>query len=143
MEMEPRPTALIIDSNPQSRGTIKGMVQALGYEVVAAWNARDGLARFDQCPSQAVITHLGSPHLTGLQAAYHLKARCPRTRVVVIVDEDFYGPAAELQRLGVDVLIQAPIRFSAIKKALTRPSSRASVSATADHARVGSFRSNG
>jgi len=134
--MDSRQTVLIIDPDPQSRGAIKGMVQALGYEVVAAWNARDGLARFDECPSQAVITHLGSPHLAGLQAAYHLKARCPQARVVVIVDEDFYGPAAELQRLGVDVLIQAPIRFSAIKRALARSQPRAPVSAPADPGRV-------
>jgi len=119
MEHDHRPTALIIDPNPQSRGTIKGMVQALGYEVFAAWNARDGMARFDECPSQAVITHLGSPHLKGLQTAYHLKARCPQTRVVVIVDEEFYGPAAELQRLGVDAVLEAPIHFSALRKVLS------------------------
>jgi DNA-binding NarL/FixJ family response regulator len=112
------PIVLIIDDDPQSRGALKGMVQALGFSVVMARNAQDGLDLCEDCPPMAVITHLGLPHLSGLQAAYHLKAHCPRTKVVLIFDDDPGPSGHRLRDLGVDLLVQAPVRFSTLRRAL-------------------------
>jgi DNA-binding response OmpR family regulator len=111
-------TILIIDGNPQSRGDLKGMVQALGFDVILARTARDGLCQCEECPPLAVITYLGLPHLSGLQAAYHLKARCPRTRVLLIIQDDPGPSGHRLRDLGVDLLLQAPVRFSELRRAL-------------------------
>jgi DNA-binding NarL/FixJ family response regulator len=111
-------TILIIDGNPQSRGDLKGMVQALGFNVILAVSAQEGVDQCAECPPLAVITHLGLPHLSGLQAAYHLKARCPLTRVLLITENDPGASGDRLRDLGVDLLLQAPVRFSTLRLAL-------------------------
>ncbi len=116
--MDATSTVLIIDDDPRSRGDLKGMVQALGFDVITARNAKDGLSQCEECPPLAVITHLGLPQLSGLQAAYHLKARCSRTKVLLIIQDESMPLGHRLKDLGVDLLITAPVRFSALRRAL-------------------------
>jgi DNA-binding NarL/FixJ family response regulator len=116
--MDMTKTVLIIDDDPRSRGNLKGMVQALGFEVVLAVNAGHGLEQCEDCPPLAVITTLGLPKLEGLQAAYHLKARCPRTKVLLIVRDEPVPSGRRLLELGADMLLQAPVRFSTLRRVL-------------------------
>jgi DNA-binding response OmpR family regulator len=118
LNVDTAPNVLLIDDDPQSRANLKGMVQALGYNVIMARDAKEGLDQCSECPPLAVITQLGLPHLSGLQVSYHLKARCPRTKVLLITKNDPGASGHRLRELGVDVLLQAPVRFSTLRRAL-------------------------
>ena len=59
------PRLLVIDDEPTVRGTSCELLRLLGYDVEAARDGADGLARLARERFDLVVTDLHMPHLNG------------------------------------------------------------------------------
>lgn len=80
-----RGTALVIDDEPMVRAGTAEMLSDLGYDVIQAPGAREGLDLIEEGldPSIVVTDHI-MPGMTGAELALRLRAERPRTPVVII-----------------------------------------------------------
>jgi signal transduction histidine kinase len=78
-------TILVIDDEPIVRSGTAEMVAALGYDVVQAASAREGLDLIDDGldPTVVVTDHI-MPGMTGAELCLRLRAERPRTAVMII-----------------------------------------------------------
>ena len=86
MEIESREgTILVIDDEPIVRAGTAEMISALGYAVVQAASAREGLDLIDDGldPTVVVTDHV-MPGMTGAELALRLRAERPGTAVMII-----------------------------------------------------------
>lgn len=82
---ENRGTILVIDDEPVVRSGTAEMISALGYDVVQAASAREGLDLIDDGLDPAVvITDHVMPGMTGAELALRLRIERPGTAVMII-----------------------------------------------------------
>ncbi|RPI48570.1 MAG: fused response regulator/phosphatase, partial [Betaproteobacteria bacterium] len=95
-----RRTALVADDDATARLMLKSLLSRLGYEVLFAQDGRDAVNRFDPRAVDIVFLDINMPHMDGLQAARHIKARSADDFVPVL----FVTGAAETHDLvrGID-----------------------------------------
>nr|WP_047168353.1 ATP-binding protein [Sphingomonas sp. Y57] len=76
---------LVIDDEPRVRSATAEMLGALGYDVVQASNAREGLELLDRgLDPVVVLTDHVMPGMTGIELAMHLRATRPALAVLVM-----------------------------------------------------------
>ena len=82
---ETKGTILVIDDEPAVRSGTAEMISALGYDVVQAASAREGLDLIDDGldPTVVVTDHV-MPGMTGAELALRLRVERPRTAVMII-----------------------------------------------------------
>lgn len=82
---ENKGTILVIDDEPVVRSGTAEMISALGYDVVQAASAREGLDLIDDGldPTVVVTDHV-MPGMTGAELALRLRVERPRTAVMII-----------------------------------------------------------
>ena len=118
---------LVIDDQPLLRDVFAEFLELLGHEADLAADGREGLARFDPCVHQAVLTDLLMPELTGLDVAAAIRARgCP-TPIMLISG---YAEMDDQRRA-----IQAGLRF--VSKPITFAQFEATMAEIVEHAAVG------
>ena len=84
-EEENKGTILVIDDEPVVRSGTAEMISALGYDVVQAASAREGLDLIDDGLDPAVVvTDHVMPGMTGAELALRLRVERPRTAVMII-----------------------------------------------------------
>ncbi len=80
-----RGTILVIDDEPAVRFSTAEMIRALGYDVVEATSAREGLDLIDEGLDPAVVvTDHVMPGMTGAELALRLRVERPGTAVMII-----------------------------------------------------------
>ncbi|KKC27822.1 ATP-binding protein [Sphingomonas sp. SRS2] len=81
----PKGTILVIDDEPVVRSGTAEMIAAMGYDVVEAASAREGLDLIDDGldPTVVVTDHV-MPGMTGAELALRLRVERPRTAVMII-----------------------------------------------------------
>ncbi|KRB86279.1 histidine kinase [Sphingomonas sp. Root710] len=84
-EEENRGTILVIDDEPIVRSGTAEMISALGYDVVEAASAREGLDLLDDGLDPAVVvTDHVMPGMTGAELALRLRLERPRMAVMIV-----------------------------------------------------------
>jgi len=78
------PRILIVDDNVQSVELLRALMQAEGYEVVAASNGLEALAQVAAFPPDLILLDIMMPGLDGFTVCRTLKAD-PATRLIPIV----------------------------------------------------------
>ena len=80
-----RGTVLVIDDEPMVRSGTAEMISLLGYDVVEAASAREGLDLIeDGLDPTIVVTDHVMPGMTGAELCIRLRAERPRTAVMII-----------------------------------------------------------
>lgn len=95
---------LIVDDEPEICGLLKLFLEE-DFEVVTFTDPRLACAAVDEAHFDLVVSDIKMPYITGLQLVQYVKARSPRTEVVLITghaqnDRDVIG-ARELGAAGV------------------------------------------
>ena len=78
-------TILLIEGESCVRNSVSGLLQDLGYRVLAAADGRAGLELFFSEQPDMVLTDLHIPLIDGLEVAEWLRQESPETPVVVIL----------------------------------------------------------
>src|SRR5687768_3683959 len=77
-------TILIIEDDDQLRRMLVATLTKEGYEVRAAQNGVDGMARFNESKPDLVITDLIMPQKEGLETIQEMKLQDPKIKILAI-----------------------------------------------------------
>jgi DNA-binding NarL/FixJ family response regulator len=89
-------TVMLVDDHPSFRATARWLLETEGYIVVAeAASGEAALEAVGRAHPELVLLDVGLPGIDGFQAALAIRARCPRTRIVLT-------SSRELADLGAD-----------------------------------------
>jgi len=75
---------LIIDDDAQLRATLREVLEREGYEVVEAPNGREGLERYQEAPTEVMITDILMPEQEGLETIMILRRVDPQAKIIAI-----------------------------------------------------------
>ncbi len=78
------PTVLIIDDEWKVRAFIREVLTEAGFDVVEAGNGKEGLERYQNNPTDLVITDLFMGENHGLEMILRLTQQFPKAKVIAI-----------------------------------------------------------
>jgi CheY-like chemotaxis protein len=93
---------LLVEDDPACQLSTAMVLRHLGYNVVTADRAEEGLARFDPELHDLVVTDNRMPGMSGVELATQLKRRSPATPVVI------YSGCPEADRGAADAFLAKP-----------------------------------
>lgn len=99
---------LLADDNKAVQGLVSEFLEFLGYEVALAINGIEALAVFLASTFDLVLTDLEMPVMDGLSLAGHIKARSPRTPVILLTGADRETVRKKVEKGPVDSVIFKP-----------------------------------
>ena len=108
---------LVIDDDPDLRGTLRDMLQELGCSVIEAKDGADGVARFDGALVDLVFTDILMPRQEGIETIRALRKLKPGLPIVAMSGG---GPMQDMRyldfagKLGADEVLQKPFDFRTI-----------------------------
>lgn len=88
MPDKPKPKVLVVDDDNLMRSLLKAILKDEGYAVVA--EAKDGMAALEACARfnpELVCLDINMPGLSGLDTLRELRARHPKTIVVMVTGD--------------------------------------------------------
>jgi PAS domain S-box-containing protein len=97
----PRFKILVMDNESQVRNLIQYVLTKKGHTVDTAVNGREGVKLFREKQFDLVITDLGMPEMSGLDAAVHMKKRDPSVPIIIITG---WGENLEQERPKADLI---------------------------------------
>jgi PAS domain S-box-containing protein len=110
---------LIVEDNPAVQALVVHMVQALGYQAVAAGDGTSALGLLDGCPFDLLLTDVILPRgLGGPALAREARAQCPKLKVIYMSG---YTESALLRDNAVEpyaILISKPFRKAELARRL-------------------------
>lgn len=93
---------LIVDDEPDIVTLIKSRLEANGYEVVSAYNGKDGIEKAEEAQPDMILLDLMMPIMDGYEAGQKLKEN-PKTKEIPIIL--FTAAAAEeVAKKGADTI---------------------------------------
>jgi CheY-like chemotaxis protein len=103
-------TILLIEDEETLRELVRAVLVSKGYTVIAAEDGEEGLKAFlsHQEEIAVVICDLGLPRLGGVEVLQRIRARIPRTKVIIasgFIDQD---AKAAMYKAGANEFIQKP-----------------------------------
>jgi CheY-like chemotaxis protein len=119
------PSALVVDDDPQVRALFCLMLEFGGYEVEAAVDGDDALAKIQQRAFDVVVTDHGMPKMTGLQLARACKALAPTVPIFLVTGWDLVLTAADLDYWGIRQAFAKPIDTAILLAAVDQAVGRA------------------
>lgn len=75
---------LVVDDEPDIVTLIKSRLEANGYEVVSAYNGKDGLEKAEETQPDMILLDLMMPIMDGYEAGQKLKEN-PKTKNIPII----------------------------------------------------------
>ncbi len=104
---------LIIDDNPDFRRMLERVLSRAGHRIATAAGGHEGLARFQDCPVDVVITDIVMPEGEGVETILALRKLRPHCRIIAVSGGGYRGPDCYLgiaERLGADRVFPKPVR---------------------------------
>ncbi len=93
---------LVVDDEPDIVTLVKSRLEANGYEVVSAYNGKDGLEKAEEAQPDMILLDLMMPIMDGYEAGQKLKEN-PKTKDIPIIL--FTAAAAEeVAKKGADTI---------------------------------------
>jgi DNA-binding response OmpR family regulator len=114
---------LVIDDEPTTLDLLRRVLELKGYDVSTARNGQEGVALFQQQPSDLVITDMVMPVKDGLQTILDLRSDVPGLPVIAISGggtiskERYLAIAAYLDKV---VTIAKPFSLEEITEAVEK-----------------------
>jgi CheY-like chemotaxis protein len=106
---------LVVDDEPFVCESIKMLLSYDGHEVQTASGAAEALARFDPKVIQVVFTDFAMPGMKGDQFAEAIKARSPKTPVILLTA--FPPPN---KPAAVDLVLTKPFMLENLREGLRK-----------------------
>jgi CheY-like chemotaxis protein len=106
---------LVVDDEPFVCESIKMLLSYDGHEVQTASGAAEALARFDPNLIQVVFTDFAMPGMKGDQFAEAIKARSPKTPVILLTA--FPPPN---KPAAVDLVLTKPFMLETLREGLRK-----------------------
>ena len=85
------PRILVIDDDPDVRGSLSKILTRAGYEVVVAADGAAGITLQHNEPADVIITDIFMPGLDGLQTIRQLKKEGSGVRIIAVSGGDRTG----------------------------------------------------
>lgn len=85
------PRVLVIDDDPDVRGSLSKILTRAGYEVVVAAEGAAGIELQHNDPADVIITDIFMPGLDGLQTIRQLKKEGSAVRIIAVSGGDQTG----------------------------------------------------
>jgi CheY-like chemotaxis protein len=122
--METGKNILVVDDNKFLRVVVSKMLSGLGYEVLSADSAENGLSVFLKNKFDVVVSDYEMPGMDGVAFACSIKKSSPRTRVVIMTGA---GRETVLARntTAVDEVISKPFTLAEIDEMIQSVSGKA------------------
>lgn len=119
---------LIIDDDTQYRALVRRMLEADGYEVVDAREAKSGHELFDEANPDVVITDILMPGVDGIELIRRLRQEGRSVPIIAISGGGYCPPDLYLlssQYLGATLTLSKPFRreelLDCVQKVLSDP----------------------
>jgi CheY-like chemotaxis protein len=113
-------TILIVEDNNSARMALEALLEALGYKVVAAADAREALDLFSIHADMIdlVMSDLILPQTDGPELCDRLKQLKPGLRCVIMSGYPLEDESARLQRHGINHWLQKPFNLRQLAELL-------------------------
>ncbi len=111
---------LIIEDNVDAADSMALILQMMGYDAYAAYDAASGLKDFERLDPTIVVLDIGLPSMDGWKVAQRLRSSRPDNHVKIIALSG-YGSDSDRERsrnAGIDHHLVKPVDFDALGKLL-------------------------
>jgi len=95
------PRILVIDDDPDVRGSLSKILTRAGYEVVVAAEGAAGIELQHNDPADVIITDIFMPGLDGLQTIRQLKKEGSVVRIIAVSGGDRTGTVDLTEQAGL------------------------------------------
>ncbi len=114
MNFEAKTKILVLDDEPIVLKRLGPALEKAGYEVEVFFRSSDAFNRIQEAAFDIVITDLKMEGLDGMQFLLEVKARSPRTEVIVITGFATMDTARESFQKGVFDFLAKPFKLGEI-----------------------------
>ena len=111
---------LLVEDQALMREAMRGLLDQLGYQVVAADGAKQALDAFRTAsdPFDLVLTDLSLGEMNGAELARQLRAIQPDLAIVLTTGYDLAGVRSELDALGIRQVLTKPVSKEVLATAI-------------------------
>jgi DNA-binding response OmpR family regulator len=113
-------TVLLVEDDREISSTIQSVLQAAGYNVVAASNGVEGQRLNEKHLPDLVITDMMMPTMGGFPVLEYLKSLDKPPRVIMITANEGGRHKAYAEMLGVDDYLRKPFAMDALLDSVSR-----------------------
>lgn len=108
---------LIVDDSKVSRYTLRGLVESLGYKVIAeAVNGKDGIKKFKQFKPQIILTDIEMPLMDGLEMISKITQHNSLVKILVVTANINKAKTRQAQINGAYAVLAKPINSALLKQ---------------------------
>lgn len=118
MDGNPSTHVLVVDDQSGFRELLKRMLEPAGYEVRTATDAHEAVISIAEAPPAVAILDVHMPGPNGLWLANRIRARSPKTAIVLATSDDTVPPVESLRK-GVVAYIVKPLQRDAVLMAVS------------------------
>ena len=112
-------TALVVDDDPMVCKLVSTMLMRCGYTVHLFNTGADALFHFHHAPAEFLLTDYEMPEINGYHLGRTIKARAPRTRVVIMTGLCRAAVAGMMTDETIDGWLFKPFKMEDLEKSLT------------------------
>lgn len=127
MEVEDRPTLLIVDDDTTFCTVLANAMTKRGFDVTCAHTVEQALGCVELCTPEYAVIDLRLPGTSGLTLVEKLQALDPGTRIVMLTGYASIATAVEAIKLGATHYLAKPVDVDEIMLAFERTSGDADV----------------
>ena len=114
---------LVIDDESQIRSMLKKMLEREGFDVITAFDGKEGMKLFRENPADLVITDIIMPEKEGFEIIMELKKSSPNVPVIAISGGGKNSPDGYLniaKKFGAKAIFKKPVENKELLKAVKR-----------------------
>ena len=128
----PTLSILVLDDEPIVGKRLKPALAKSGYEVDVVETGADALRKLQERTYDIVVTDVRMEGVDGLEVLRQVRARSPRTAVIMITGYATVDVAREALTLGAFDFIAKPFRLDDLRTAITRAAAHLAATPTPD-----------
>lgn len=104
---------LLADDNIDSCEMLSEYLQALGYQIMLAYNGKEAIQRVEEQPPNVILMDIQMPVMDGLEAIRHLKAdpRFVNIPIIALTALAMRGDRERCLEAGADEYLSKPVNL--------------------------------
>ena len=106
---------LVVDDDESLRWVTQAQLQQSGYQVDAAANGKEALAKIQETPPDLVITDLMMPGMSGVELLKSIRADYPEIIVILVTAFGTVENAVEAMKAGAYDYITKPVNMEELR----------------------------
>lgn len=118
---------MIVEDDAEARETLALAVARFGYDVAAAPDGKQALARIDEELPDLILSDIHMPEVDGLALLEEVKRRYPETVIIVMTAFSSIDSAVEAMRRGADDYLSKPLNLNDLEMRIERALERRAI----------------